>query len=239
MSDLIVYNNCIDGIKWYHKVTDNTFNENESEIISSYFKNFDELHSEENWIRYRDGYKVDIMGYSAIVFFPNTSRWTDIIQALLDNTCGAKKFYGNKKDYMVALELAVTKPKYKYDWHVDVPRKAFTGVCYWGNSGEGTILKSKDTQKIVEWKHNRAVWFGNYDRNNPIDKSLIPMHKYENNSDNIRATVNINFTPQQHINEFLTQKKEQLDFWLKNKTPLWAPMVTAKTKTGWDNNGRI
>ena len=35
------------------------------------------------------------------------------------------------------------------------------------------------------------------------------------------------------------EKKEQLDFWLKNKTPLWAPMVTAKTKTGWDNNGRI
>ena len=237
--DLVIVKTKIEGIKWHHVITDNTFDKNESEIISSYFKEYDELHSEENYIRYVTGKEYKLAGFSGIAFFPNTLRWTNIIQDILDNTHGAKKFYGNANDHIVVLELVITAPNFNYKWHTDVERKAFTGVCYWGDKGEGTILRSKDTNKIVNWKHNRALWFSNYDRNSNIDKELQPWHKYENNSDNARTTVNINFTPQNHIHEFLNQKKDQLQYWLINKSPLWLPMFSGDTVNEMKKNERI
>ena len=207
---LIVANDVIDDVKWAHTLTDATFSIEQCELIEEYFKTF----------RY-NGHRVGDRQWNAPVFCFDTSRWVGVVDDLFERNKDLKFLYGNHRDFFVIIELIVTSPGFKYKWHRDVSRKAITGVVYWGPEGDGTILKTATGESQVKWRHNRALWFGAHRDDLPVNDPLAPWHRFENDSSELRFSVNINFTPQQEIMEYVKSRKEQfLHFWNTN-TPLW------------------
>jgi hypothetical protein len=207
MPKLVVANDVIDNVKWAHTLTDNTFSREQSDLIDGYFK------TSKN--------KLTGIHWSAPVFCLDTSRWAGVVDALFERNKDLKLLYGNQRDFFVIFELVVTPPGFEYKWHRDVSRKAVTGVVYWGKEGEGTILKTTTGESQVKWKHNRALWFGNTRDDLAVNDPLSPWHRFENNSSKLRFSVNINFTPQQEIMDYVKIRKGQfLHFW-NNNEPLW------------------
>jgi hypothetical protein len=105
-----------------------------------------------------------------------------------------------------------------------------TGVCYWGEGEDGTIIKSGNRLAEIGFKHNRCLWFSNtheklwQEDKDKLSNEVMPWHRYRNTTNNPRYTVNINYTPQSSVQSFLKQKNSQLIYWLENKKPLWTPL---------------
>jgi hypothetical protein len=213
--------NSIDGIKWKHILTENTFGEEMCVKVDRWFNLYKDLGKDKVW-KNSEGKKIP--SYSAIVFFPKTKRWNDVIEELWETSPDMRELYGNSRDYLVVLELTVVSPNYTYKWHCDSDRKAFTGVVYWGDEGDGTVLRSGNNARKVQWKHNRGLWFANHHPRMATNDPLRPWHMYENKTNKPRYTVNINYTPQSYVKFFTMNKCNQLDYYLKFNEPKWLPM---------------
>jgi hypothetical protein len=124
-------------------------------------------------------------------------------------------------------------PNKDYHYHCDVTRKQATGVCYWNKGKNGTRIKSGGTEVDIQYKFNRAFWFCNvkgdmWDQDRGIMKNPdIPWHTYFNHTDGPRYTVNINYTPQSRVHEFINQKWKQFEGFYKNgMKPVWLPLIS-------------
>jgi hypothetical protein len=222
MEDIKYKINPVSNIQWQHAISDNTFGEELSKELDNAFINWEEK-----------GYvfNEEVTNWSGIMFFPDTSRFNHIVNKVWDNTKDSPSFNKNARDYMVVLELNIMKPNTSYHYHCDVDRKQFTGVCYWRQGKDGTILKSGNQRAKVGWRHNRAVWFANVtdklwqedkvSQSNPI----VPWHTFENSSDKPRYTVNINYTPRSYIKEILREKNAQFLHYMNNNEVKWLPLV--------------
>ena len=229
----------VKGVKWHHVITENTFDEETSLQISQAFNNWSNKKNIDfalpNNVRHtdlKDGYWNDIItGYSGLIFFPDTSRLRKLVCEIFDNTKDSSDYNEYAKDYLVVLELMIMKPKSQYHYHVDAERKQLTGVCYWDQGENGTIIRSGKNEFEIKYKTNNALWFANKKENLWMqdrvkkENEYLPWHAFENTTDKPRYTVNINFTPQKEIDAFLTSKRKQFKYWLNNKEPLWLPTL--------------
>ena len=211
---LIVANDVIENVRWAHTLTDNTLDEHQYKWMSRYFGTF-------KFVSPKD---IEGEQWNAQVYCFDSSRWAGIVDGLFERNKDLKVLYGNQRDFFVVYELTVTAPGYKYKWHRDVSRKAITGVVYFGDKGEGTILKTPEGTSQVNWRNNRGLWFGTHHPDQAANDPSSPWHKFENNSSDLRYTVNINFTPVQELEAYIDDKKEQfLHYWI-HKKPLWHRM---------------
>jgi hypothetical protein len=225
---MLTKKNPVDGIKWSHAITENTFNDMMSSQIDQSFKDWENgLHTETPFDEIWD---KKCTGYSSLIFFPDASRWKDVVNDVWSETEKSPKYNCNAKDYLIVLELTIMRPESNYHFHIDVERKQFTGVCYWGKGTEGTLIKSGKQISQIGFKHNRCLWFSNVEEDlwkedkDTQENEILPWHSMQNNSTKPRYTVNINYTPQSQVEKFLHLKRVQLIYWLKNKKPLWKPV---------------
>lgn len=227
MSELKIVKNPIEGIGWAHTITENTFDDATSDIIDSTFKEFEE-YVEGN----EDKLFPGAVSFMAMLFFPDTSRWNDVVNDLWDRTELANKANKGSMDNMVTLMICAQPPNSYYPYHVDVDRKQLTGVCYWGDGKNGTVLKSGDKEVEVKFAHNRAVWFSNVDRTLDYKDKDIPWHRYYNDSDKYRYTVNINYCTREQIKGFLKNEGyfDTLHKFLVKGKPYWTGMFSHKNK---------
>mgnify|MGYP003121071727 CR=1 FL=1 len=227
-NDLIAKHNPIDIIDWEHSITENTFDEKMSKELDQCFNDWENKRhlkkpTDELW-------NDKFVSYVGLIFFPDTSRWKDTVDYVWARTKHSPRFNVNARDYMVVLELSIMKPNSNYHFHIDDPRKQFTGVCYWRQGKEGTIVKSGENIAKINFKHNRCLWFSNIEEDlwrdvKQRENNILPWHTMENKTDMPRYTVNINYTPQHSIDRFLKAKSVQFNYYLKNKKPLWIPTV--------------
>ena len=217
---MIIKENGIKNIEWPHAITEDT-------ISGDLYKEIEDAFN--SW---EPGDKVsdEIVGYSALIFFPDVSKWNGVVNSIWNQTQDSPSYNRNAKDYLVVLELSIQRPGKSYEYHIDVDRKQFTGVCYWQGEN-GTVLKSGNNEIEIKFKHNRCLWFSNVrpemwgeDVQNMINP-IMPWHRYYNNSKDYRYTVNINYTPQKEVVKFLTEKQKQFNYYMSNKKPLWVPMA--------------
>jgi len=210
---IVVANDVIENVRFAHTVTDATFSSEQLKEVEKYFKCFKPSNKGKKPI-----------AYSAPVYCLDSSRWSGVVDGLFERNKDLKLIYGNKRTFFVVFELVATEPGYIYKWHRDVSRKAITGVVYWGNEGEGTILKTPEGESQVKWNHNRALWFGNHRDDLPVNDPLAPWHRFENTSSKMRYSVNINFTPEDEIMEYVREKKKQFLYFWNHQLPLWMKM---------------
>ena len=150
-------------------------------------------------------------GFSVYVPFWDTTRVVDVIDDLWTEGYYAYDFVNDRnprrKDLFSYLELNIYPPKLDYSWHTDANYKTLTGVVYVGDTGDGTTLRSGNKCITINWKDNRALMFMNCDEERRgktraqykrIEESkndpLIPLHRYDNFTDEIRYAVNFNMT---------------------------------------------
>lgn len=227
MSELKIVKNPVDGIEWPHTITENTFDDATSDIINQAFKEFEEsIKGKEEKIF------PGATGFMSLLFFPDTSRWNDVANDLWDRTELVNKANRGSMDNMVTLMICAQPPNSYYPYHIDVDRKQLTGVCYWGDGKNGTVLKSGDTEVEVKFAHNRAVWFSNIDHTLDNEEKNIPWHRYYNDSDTYRYTVNINYCTRDHIKSFLKEGEyfNMLHKFLVKGKPSWSGLFTNKNK---------
>jgi hypothetical protein len=220
---ITIKENPIKDIQWKHAITDNTFDNEFSNKIDKAFTDWSLNHN--TWKN------KNHVSYSSIMFFPDTSRWSGIVNSIWNQTDNSPAYNRNARDYLVVLELSVMKQNSSYHYHIDAARKQFTGVCYWRRGKDGTILKSGDKELEVGFKHNRCLWFSNVHEhlwatdNKNKENPIMPWHNYRNTSNEPRYTVNINYTPQKFIKSFLKAKDKQFKYWLDHDKPLWLPLI--------------
>tara|TARA_R100000908_G_C3715677_1_gene120509 strand:+ start:46 stop:747 length:702 start_codon:yes stop_codon:yes gene_type:complete len=228
MKNIIIKKNVIDSIKWPHMVTENTFDEKTSVEIDNAFADWE--NNKHISMKLNERWTNNIVSYTGMMFFPDCSRWKDSVSELWKENKYSPEYNKNAKDYLVVLELSILKDNRDYSFHIDVQRKQMTGVCYWRQGQDGTIIKSGNQLAEIAFKHNRCLWFSNtYERmwkedRGKLENEIMPWHRYRNTSDKPRYTVNINYTPQPCVESFLNNKNTQFSYWLKNKKPLWIPM---------------
>ena len=215
---LVVANDVIKDVKWAHTLTDNTFNKEQCKLIDEYFKALS-IKTVQEEIKTKAATQ-----WTGHIFCLDSSRWAGVIDDLFERNKDLKLLYGSQRDFFIVYELVATAPGFIYKWHRDVSRKAVSGVVYWGKEGEGTIMRTANGESQVKWEHNRALWFGNTRDDLAVNDPLSPWHRFENNSSELRFTVNINFTPQNEMAKYVKERKNQfLHFWNHNE-PLWSRM---------------
>lgn len=225
---MITQINPIPGIKWPHALTDDTFTKEQVELINKQFSNWEK--KEDPWAR------EEVLGYSGIYFFPDCSRWQNTVDLLWKLNDHSYKYNKINKDYLVVLELSIMKPNSKYRFHVDAERKQATGVCYWNKGKDGTIIRSGGLDVHVGYKYNRALWFTNVTEDTWLDDAKskndpnCPWHHFENNTDEARYTVNINYCPAHLIKSFLIEKQNQFQHFMTKDEVLWRPLVMGGVK---------
>jgi len=171
-------------------------------------------------------------GFSVFVPFWSTERYIEVIDDIWKE---ASKIYPwernndiRRKDYFCFLELNIYPPQLDYNFHVDITYKTFTGVVYIGKGGNGTTLKSSRNELDVVWKHNRGLLFMNCDKKRRQEVTEMrfdgrlddagkytPLHKYQNNTDNVRFAVNMNVVHINNIGGMIKKgvlSKESLNF---------------------------
>jgi len=215
--------NPINGIKWPHAITDNTFSDEQIKTINKQFS---------NWEKIEDPWKnPKTLGYSGIYFFPKCSKWQSVVDDLWKLNNYSYKYNKVNRDYLVVLELSIMKPNSKYRFHIDAERKQATGVCYWNKGSDGTIIRSGGLDVHVGYKFNRALWFTNVredvwlDDDKTKNNPNCPWHHFENNTDEARYTVNINYCPAHLTKAFLIEKQAQFKHFMANDEVLWRPLV--------------
>ena len=126
--------------------------------------------------------------------------------------------------------ICAQPPNSVYPYHIDVDRKQLTGVCYWGKGKNGTVLKSGDLEVEVSFAHNRAVWFSNIEDPQNTDEKNVPWHRYYNDSDTYRYTVNINYCSRDYIESFLKEDNyfNMLGKFLHKGKPSWQGLYAHK-----------
>jgi hypothetical protein len=93
---------------------------------------------------------------------PAEGRWSEVIDDLFCHAWDIGSISETEymsSCYMSFIQLNIIPSGFSYGWHLDATYKYISSVTYWGEDGEGTILKSNHNQAQIEWKHNRAFWF--------------------------------------------------------------------------------
>ena len=219
----------ISVIKWPHTITENTFGEDYIKKINEAFAQFEKI---------KNPWDDDaITGFSAIYWHPDCSRWKGEVEDLFRRSKKSPDFNLQAKDYTVVLELSVMRPNSDYRYHVDVTRKAATGVCYWNKGKDGTRVKSGKTEIDITYKFNNAFWFSNVtsdmweeDKHLKMDPD-IPWHTYFNHTNKSRYSVNINYTPQVEVHNFIKEKWPQFEgFYRNDLKPFWRRLISGMSK---------
>lgn len=152
-------------------------------------------------------------GFSCFVPFWNTERYIDVIYDLWEEALDIYDYKRNnnikRKDFFSFLELNIYPPGLEYHWHTDVDYKSFSGVCYIGEEGNGTTLKSGSNEIDVVWKHNRGIFFVNCDEKRRalnIGKDVYTSHhKYVNKTNKPRFAVNFNMIHPDNIGQTMSK----------------------------------
>jgi len=165
----------IEKIQWPHTLTDNTF----SKKWMDYFgKEFDNL-LRSSYKLYKDQINIDgslkpgvdklmtpdgnkeVSSFSKIILFHphGQDRWARIFRDLIQRSPDRNVYAQLDRTYITMIQMVMVFPNFVYGWHTDATFKKVSGVCYFGDNGIGTKLKSGKNIKTVLWKHNRCLWF--------------------------------------------------------------------------------
>ena len=229
-------------IEWPHRIVDNFFSQEElswiegqfeyglKELRKKYWPLFDkdgnmlpgpELQDEAHKHRILTP-RTATNGFSLFVPFWSTERYIEVIDDIWREASELYPWQRNndirRKDYFCFLEMNIYPPKLNYGWHVDIDYKAFTGVIYIGENGQGTTLKSHRNELDVKWKNNRGLFFMNCDKKrrmivkeNRLDNKLdecdkyTTLHKYQNHSNNVRYAINMNLVHIDNIGQMINK----------------------------------
>ena len=165
------------GIEWPHILTDHTFNAPWLIWIKKEFKNLlksvsndklgkDQINSDGsfkpgvNTFMTPDGLK-EVSSFSKVLMFHphGVDRWAETIRELIHLSPDRSIIEQLRRTYVTMVQLTLVFPNYIYGWHTDTDLKRVSGVCYIGNNGSGTIVKSSSNIVTVPWNDNRAFWF--------------------------------------------------------------------------------
>jgi len=215
----------IPDIKWPHRIVDNFFSEKELSWVNKAFKyglqdlqkrhpNFFSNGTLKEYEELKHLIRKDrlVTGFSAYVPFWNTERIADVIDDVWKEATEIYPYQKNqsirRKDYFSFLELNIYPVGMSYSPHMDVDYKAFTGVVYIGEEGDGTTLICSPNRVDVTWKNNRGVLFMNCDKERRVKKDrkdeLSTWHNYANKTDELRFAVNFNMTHPDNVGNLLT-----------------------------------
>ena len=224
MDDIKIIEDPIKDIAWPHTITENTFDRKYSALINSVFKEFEDCIMGKEEELYPGA-----ASFMSILFFPKTSRFNEVAKSLWNRTEFAEEGNADSMDSMVTLMMCAQGPNSYYPMHLDVERKQLTGVCYWGDGKNGTVFISEELETEVNFKHNRAFWFSNIDASK-AERKYAPWHRYYNDTDKYRYTVNINYCTRNYIEAFLREGNylDTLNKYIKTGRPTWEALYPPK-----------
>ena len=191
----------IEGIQWPHIISENTF----TQKWMDWFKvEFDDLLQSTLVTQYADQINPDgslkpgidrlmtsdgekeVSSFSKVIaFHPHgQDRWAEIIRDIIQQSPDKNIQTQLSRMYITIIQLVMVFPNHVYGWHTDATFKEVSGVCYVGDHGIGTTLKSGPTIKTIPWKNNRAIWFcgSSIDREKSIDEKRLD-EVYQNGDD--------------------------------------------------------
>ena len=237
------------NIKWTHRIIDGFFDHQQLYQIDDIFQyGFQSL---EEWRMYHDGKLKDVKdwksvdgkqftGFTAFVPFTGTDRWSEHIHWVIANSQDRGWDDLKRQDYFAFMELNIVGPGHEYMWHIDAEHKAFSITVYIGENGDGTTLRSGENIEQVKWKHNRALMFcsssTDVDGNpttRPMEDELMTWHKYQNTTNELRCTVNINLMKPEYTYQYFQsfERLENFNEWTKPRSSeMWGPTVLPPTE---------